>query len=763
VARKPARIRTLLIGVLIAMWAAHIVTSAVLFWRDRVSSRMQAVEQMETSARLAADQLSQAFHEIDDAVLDVAAEPGLSELLSAGKPVSDCSLVQTPGSVFARTALHLVAGNGVVVCSSEDAAVGASMFEVLERAVPIASVSRTGVQRDPVSGEASIATVAPVNRRGGFVVAIVPTTDIANRLSENAQKIDPDISIVVYAPQSKSVVSSTTDGGEQSSPPMAPSSAPQTWLGTPPALWGSAAVGAVNWVAFAWTPESKVVAAAWTTLGEQAVLGGFGLLVALAGLSIVYGRIVSPIQRLRQQVAAGVSNKSQVHETLTLSGPRELQEVGERIDELLRNRGLNEKRLERIAFKDAGSGLPNYHALAQRVTVSRPESILVIGFERLGRASDAFGASAVDSLLTDAGLRLRRLLGDEAIYRLDAGRLAVVAHKFSTEDIVELANACSYALSTPFAIESGSIELVPRIGAAPADNQVDGVEMISQALVALAHARETKTRVRIFDMSLQGQASRRAELEHELRRSIAAGRIEAWFQPIVDLASGRPIGYEALARWRLEDGRLLVPGDFLRIAEETGLVVRLDRAMLQLTLDEVARCQASVSALPVTVNFSTPTLWEDDTPAMLSRGLERRRLSSRLLSIDVAGAPLEGDPWFAERVLSRLRQTGVRVSVEDVSLSAEVIELLRRLPLDRIKLSRSLVMSVASDPFSRELVNAQQRIGAALGVELVAEGVETEEQRQALIRLGVRTGQGYLFGTPEPLMPQVAAIAALPS
>lgn len=745
---------------LIAIFIAHLSLSALFALRNFAEGKENAVAESELATRVAVESLGDEVAARVATVRETAMEPDLPPLLMGDRVLPDCALSSSPSTgLFSSDHLHFVSAHGSITCTSFPGNVGGLSYRAVIGGATASpdGVLRTGVFLDPVTGQRSIAFIAPVlvdARIVGYVMSVIGLDSTAVRLTERLDERFPELTYALYEPLAGQVIG-RHQTGEAGPPPRVPSLSPQSWLSSEPSFWAENSIPGTSVIVYAAMPERLALAEAWAGIREVSVVGLFSILVAILGLSIVNRRIASPMSELRTQVEASV--QEQEDRLVEPAGPDEVRSVGERINEMLEARAVAREKLERLAFVDAETDLPNAARLAERIrSGDEDRAVLVIGFDRLDRASDAFGRASIASIQRDAAMRLRPLTGDDLVFRIREHQLAVLASVPSRDAATDLAGACSYALSAPFVVASGSVELAPRIGICLLEGSAPDPDLaVRRASLALDEASRHGARFRVFDESLQRDAERRANLEHELRRGIAAGGIEVWYQPIADLSTGATRGVEALARWRTSEG-VLPPAAFLEVAEETGLVVRLERTVVGQAIDEASRWQAVAGAPAVTVNLSTQSLWEDDTPGMIGRALERAQLTPRHLIVEVRAPDLEPDPWLAERVLQRIRATGARISIEDISLSPRGLEMLRRLPLHQIKLDRSLVATAGTDPFSAELIVAQHRIAEALGVELVAEGVETREQADALLELGIRTGQGFLFGGPSSTVPLFA-------
>jgi EAL domain-containing protein (putative c-di-GMP-specific phosphodiesterase class I) len=255
----------------------------------------------------------------------------------------------------------------------------------------------------------------------------------------------------------------------------------------------------------------------------------------------------------------------------------------------------------------------------------------------------------------------------------------------------------------------------------------------------------------LFDETLRHEALQRLELERELRRAIAQGEFEPWYQPIVGLVDGRVLGYEALLRWRLPDGRVRTPFEFLGAAEDAGLLATIDWAMY----DAVCRDLATLTPVEayVSLNLSPRLLVAPDFATRFLDLLARHGLSGQRLCLEVTEGALIERPDLAKAQMATLAQAGVRLVIDDFGTGYSSLSYLPMFPLSGLKIDRSFALQLGpeSGAGSRPIIRAIVAMASSLGLDVVSEGIETEEQRQAMYALGVRRAQGYLFGKPAPL------------
>jgi diguanylate cyclase len=257
-------------------------------------------------------------------------------------------------------------------------------------------------------------------------------------------------------------------------------------------------------------------------------------------------------------------------------------------------------------------------------------------------------------------------------------------------------------------------------------------------------------RTELFDSAMRDNAVRALQIEQELQHALEQGDLRLYYQPGVDLHSGRVIGAEALVRWQHPQRGLIVPDRFLRVAEETGLIVPLGAWVIGEACRQLADWQSrpETSQLHLSLNLSARELTHPDVVSTVLDCVRESAIDPRFLTIEVteSTAMADGDTGF--RALRDLSREGIQVAIDDFGTGYSSLEQLRRMPVDIVKVDRSFVIGMAEDSTDRELVAAVVGMGRALKLTVVAEGIETQEQVEVLRELGCHVGQGYLFAKP---------------
>ena len=420
------------------------------------------------------------------------------------------------------------------------------------------------------------------------------------------------------------------------------------------------------------------------------------------------------------------------------------------------------RRVVRFARTDLLTGLPNrqrFNELAE-VLLAQPavqdHAVLLIDLDRFKFVNDAHGHSAGDAVLKLAAARLRgvvregdliaRLGGDEFAVMLGEGR--GTGQNPREHDAVATRIVAVFA--EPFVLDDGtSIQIGASVGIAKTD--VAGVplsDLMHRADVALSRAKsDGRNCFRGFEPGMDAQVRSRALLENDLRQAISEDAIEPYYQPLVDLETGAPVGVEMLARWPHPIRGMVPPDIFIPLVEELGLIGALTQRLLLRACREVAGWSSEIT---LACNLSPLQLRDPGLPQAIRDVLAATGLPASRLELEITESALVGDLDLARGSLAQLKSLGVRLALDDFGTGYSSLRHLQTLPFDKIKIDRSFVAAMADDVESGKIVSAVVGLGHSLGLVTVAEGIETEEIAALLRALGCEIGQGWLYGRPAP-------------
>ncbi|MEN1924855.1 putative bifunctional diguanylate cyclase/phosphodiesterase [Luteimonas qiangzhengi] len=443
------------------------------------------------------------------------------------------------------------------------------------------------------------------------------------------------------------------------------------------------------------------------------------------------------------------------------SRTRELKEVNRELRAQIGERMRAEQRLLDQARHDDLTGLPNRTHLLEKLdaAISRmhepgsiPFTVLFMDLDRFKLVNDSVGHAAGDDMLIETGRRVRRALNaNDTVARLGGDEFAVLLENVATAPAAEgVAARLLRELARPVWIAGRELFPSASIGISVWQPRYRyGEEMIRDADAAMYRAKARgRARSAVFDEAMRAEATRLLDLEADLRRAINKKAFEPYFQPIVRLSDGEVVGHEALLRWNHEIRGILTPVDFIGVGEDSGLIEQVDWLLYQ----DVARQLRVPRHGYISINVSPRHFHSDDFASRLLSLLEMEKVDPARLRIEITEVALLDDAPRALRMLNMLRERGVVALLDDFGTGFSALSYLHRFPIQSLKIDQSFVAGLEGEvrTESHALVRAILALAGTIGIETVGEGVETERQRDVLLRLGCEYGQGYLYGSPQP-------------
>ena len=416
-------------------------------------------------------------------------------------------------------------------------------------------------------------------------------------------------------------------------------------------------------------------------------------------------------------------------------------------------------RLRFDAYHDTLTGLPNRRrmiaSLEEALKVKAPGevvAVLLFDIDGLRDVNDSLGHTAGDRLVAEVARRLRALAPAAALVgRVGGDEFAVTMRTGSADCAAVLATHLHAALQEPMDFGALTLDVDTAVGVAVhPDHGSEPATLLQRADLATHAAKATPAGVRLFNPGLESRSVRRLGLAGDLRRALETDELDIYFQPKVALRDRRLVGVECLARWEHPTHGSVAPEDFVAVAEHTGQLSRLTDAVLMAGL---RRCREWVEAgrpLGVAVNLSPRTLLDPDFPGRVEELLGEYGVEPDRLTLEITEDGVVGDTDRPLPTLRRLHEIGVRLAVDDFGTGYSSLSYLRRLPVNEVKVDRTFVQGMATDPGDLAIVRAVVDLSRHFGLTVVAEGVESELTLNLLEEMGCDIGQGFLFSRPLP-------------
>ena len=450
------------------------------------------------------------------------------------------------------------------------------------------------------------------------------------------------------------------------------------------------------------------------------------------------------------------------------------------------NRDITErKRAEEMlahnAFHDSLTNLPNRALFLDRLqhslTLSKRHpnykfAVLLIDVDEFKIINDSLGHAAGDELLIQIGQRLKdsvrradtvsrprtngvpgRPTNDDTLARLGGDEFTILLDDIRDPiEAVRVAERVQAELAIPLVVNKQEIVISASIGIASSTSpHTQAEDLVRDAEIAMYRAKRTgKARCEVSDPAMHASAVKRLRLETDLRKALDQGEFRVHYQPIVSLQTGKITGFEALTRWQRPEG-ILLPIEFIPVAEEIGLIIPMNRQLLREACQHLRSWQYEFPSSPpltMSVNITSREFAQPDLAAEIRKSLELSGVDPGCLQLEIIETIAMGDAEKSGHVLSQLKALGVCLSIDDFGTGYSSLSRLRRIPVDTLKIDRAFISHMDSDPESREIVRIIIMLAHNLGLKVVAEGAETEEHINLLKQLNCEMAQGYFFSRP---------------
>ena len=494
--------------------------------------------------------------------------------------------------------------------------------------------------------------------------------------------------------------------------------------------------------------------------------------VVTTGLLFVFlnALLLRPLQKLSE--AAREIGKGNFLAPISVASRSEVGFLARSLKDMGRDLHDSSKQVRYLAYHDALTGLPNrtmfgeylQQALEQNSRSRSPLAILFLDVDDFKSVNDSLGHQVGDALLARVAERLRSCLrgedwlarpspsGGELLARLGGDEFTVCLPRVrGPQDAVTVARRILHTLAQPLEVRGYRLHVTASVGITlfPADgDDVDG--LLKNADLAMYAAKERgKGRYQLYSDSLNAAALQRLTMERRLREALGRDEFALHYQPILELATGKVVCLEALLRWHDPTLGLLMPDQFIPLAEETGLIIPLGEWVLRSACAQMKSwIEAGLPRISVSVNISGIQVGRSELDRLVGQALQETGLAPEFLEIELTETSIMLAQDNAAQVLKRLRDIGIRVSLDDFGTGYSSLSYLQNFPVDNIKIDRSFVEDITRGEGHTAIVLAVLAMADSLGLQVVAEGIETEQQLAFLRQKGCHLGQGYLFSRP---------------
>tara|TARA_B100000315_G_scaffold151864_1_gene140688 strand:- start:5512 stop:7233 length:1722 start_codon:yes stop_codon:yes gene_type:complete len=427
----------------------------------------------------------------------------------------------------------------------------------------------------------------------------------------------------------------------------------------------------------------------------------------------------------------------------------------------------SEENLKRQAHYDALTGLPNrplfFDRLKEAVARSHRNkhkfAVMFLDLDNFKNVNDVLGHATGDLLLKEAATRLMDCIREvDTIARLGGDEFIIILENLKKElDAAAISRKIIGSLSSPFSFKGEDLFVSSSIGISlyPAD-ATTVEDLMKYADMAMYHAKELgRGNYQFFTQTMNDNVLKRLNLEKNLRNALAMNEFIAHYQPIVDLKNGQIVAMEALMRWQRPDGSLTSPDNFIPLAEETGLIVKLDEWMLQKACDFARKLQKTNSTMPpvsvnVSVNLSAIVLERKDLAEMVGKKVQEAGLQPKHVKLEVTESSVIRNIDLAINTLQKLLDVGFNISMDDFGTGYSSLSCLKKLPINILKIDRSFVVDLPSDPNARSIAKAIITMAHDMNIKVIAEGVENQAQLDFFRTIGCDEIQGFFFSPPLP-------------
>ncbi|MGC3981479.1 MAG: EAL domain-containing protein [Steroidobacteraceae bacterium] len=499
--------------------------------------------------------------------------------------------------------------------------------------------------------------------------------------------------------------------------------------------------------------------AAFNTLQSTLLfLGMIGLAVSVLFSAAIAMGITKPLSQLVS--AATRIEKGDYAGTVELGRSDEIGVLAHSLDKMRNGIAEREQEILRLAYQDTLTGLPNrslfnerlQQAIANAHRSGQTLTILMMDLDRFKYVNDTLGHAVGDHVLRAVAERLNQLLrNSDTVARLGGDEFAILLSTGQSDHASRVAHKIVRTLEQPITYEDQPLDVGTSIGIACfPEHGADAGTLLRNADIAMYVAKRNKTGFAIYNPEYDTNQQEHLSLLGELRHAVEHNELKVFYQPKVSLLNSSVGAVEALLRWDHPTRGFISPAQFIPFAEHTGYIKVLTRWVLSESLRQCGVWHAAGLSLRVSVNISARDLMNRDLPEQIAEMMATHNVPPDLLCLEITESGFMEDPTHAQKVLQRLSDLGIQLSIDDYGTGYSSLSYIVQLPVDELKIDRSFVMNMSSDEHTSTIVRSTIELGHSLGLKVVAEGVEDESGLKMLRDLGCDQAQGYFISKPVP-------------
>ncbi|WP_024285866.1 EAL domain-containing protein [Cellulomonas sp. KRMCY2] len=430
-----------------------------------------------------------------------------------------------------------------------------------------------------------------------------------------------------------------------------------------------------------------------------------------------------------------------------------------------------EERLREAALYDTVTGLPNRRLFLERLEWAIDQShrsdatrfaVVFLDLDGFKLINDSLGHLMGDELLKTIAERLRRdLRSVDTAARFGGDEFAVLLFDLKHEAVLSIVERLQERIAAPVVLAGHEVSVTASVGITTSETSYDGAEeVLRDADIAMYHAKEAERgTASVFDPTMHARATGRLQAQSEVRAALVGHQFLVHYQPVISLDGEAVTQFEALVRWEHPERGILLPMDFLPVMSESGMIVPLGQWIIDTVCEQIAAWRVGYGGpVTVSVNLSHREFWSEALLLIVTQALSRHGVPPRCLVLEITESVIMADPEAARQIMADLHAAGVRLHIDDFGTGQSSLNALRAFPVDALKIDQSFVRQLDLDVQTNELVRIIVAMGRTLGMDVVAEGVETQSQADQLRSMGCATAQGWLYA---PAMPGAEAGALL--